>query len=176
MERPLLVRRVDTDRLVLRRHRMSDTADWFALQSSASVRDGLRWPTRDARQSRRHLRDRTRHVRLEQADDFAAWAVEFDGVVIGDVSLHLRDVRAATRSAEMGWVLNPAYTGKGYAAEAADAALALAFLRLAVTVVHAEIRPENLRSRALAGRLGFVQVSATRHTLTRADWDRLRRR
>ncbi|MFD1713805.1 GNAT family N-acetyltransferase [Amnibacterium flavum] len=172
VERPLVARRVRTERLVLRRHRMSDAADWYAIQSCESVIRGLRWPVRDARQSRQHLRDRTRHHVLAQADDFLAYAVDFEGVLIGDVLLHLRDVNRATRSAEIGWVLNPDYTGQGFAAEAAQAALGLAFRRLGATVVFAEIEPTNVRSQGLAKRLGFEQRTPTRHALVREAWER----
>ena len=157
LEEPLLALIVRTARLELRPHRMSDAADWYAIQSNPAVLRYLAWPMRNEAESRRHLRDRVRHSRLEQADDFLALGIEKDGILIGDVSLHLRDVASEARAAEIGWVLNPDFGGKGYATEAADALLRLAFGRLGARFVTAEIEPGNERSIALAKRLGFVE-------------------
>ncbi|MDO9397032.1 MAG: GNAT family N-acetyltransferase [Herbiconiux sp.] len=153
-----------TERLVLRPHRVSDAdaADWFDLQSQPAVREFLPWPERDARGSARHLRDRTRHTRLWQRDDFLALAVELEGRVIGDVSLHLRTVAADHRSVEIGWVLHPSAGGSGYATEAARAVLDHAFDVVGAREVTAVTDARNARSVALARRLGFT-ASARRH-------------
>ncbi|MFS4437187.1 GNAT family N-acetyltransferase [Paracoccaceae bacterium GXU_MW_L88] len=58
---------------------------------------------------------------------------------------------------EIGWmVLDPAFEGKGYAFEAARAALEDAYTRLGWTTAVSYIDPDNTRSRALAERLGAV--------------------
>jgi RimJ/RimL family protein N-acetyltransferase len=157
-ERPFDAPVIHTSRLVLRQHRMPDADDWFALQSEPSVREFLPWPERDRRHSARHLRDRTRHTRLWQADDFLALAVEKDGRLIGDVSLHLRTVDADARSAEIGWVLHPDHSGAGYATEAASAMLDFAFQEVGARWVVAVTDARNIPSVRLAKRLGFVEV------------------
>lgn len=161
-ETPFDAPTVRTARLVLRPHRFSttDVDDWFALQSEPSVVEYLPWPERDRRLSARHLRDRTRHTRLWQADDFLALAVVRDGRLIGDVSLHLRRVAAATRSVEIGWVLHPSFGGSGYATEAARAMLAVAFDAVGAHEVTAVTDGHNCRSVALAKRLGFTETGA----------------
>lgn len=157
-EIPFDARDIRTSRLLLRPHRMSDAADWFALQSEPAVREFLPWPERDARGSARHLRDRTRHTRLWQKDDFLALAIERDGGLIGDVSLHLRTVAAASRSVEIGWVLHPRSGGHGYATEATEALLAFAYDVVGARRVTAVTDARNAPSLALARRLGFVEV------------------
>jgi RimJ/RimL family protein N-acetyltransferase len=149
---------IRTARLLLRPHQVTDAADWFSLQSEPAVREYLPWPERDARSSARHLRDRTRHTRLWQKDDFLALAVEHDGRLIGDVSLHLRAVAAASRSVEIGWVLHPASAGHGYATEAAEALLNFAYDVVGARWVTAVTDARNAPSLALARRLGFVEV------------------
>jgi RimJ/RimL family protein N-acetyltransferase len=152
-----------TPRLRLRPHRLTeaDVADWYALQSEPSVREYLPWPERGVRLSARHLRDRTRHTRLWQAGDFLALAIEREGRVIGDVSLHLRTVAAAERSVEIGWVLHPAHSGSGFATEAARAAVRFAFDTIGAREITAVTDARNRRSVALAERLGFVECAAT---------------
>lgn len=148
-----------TPRLVLRPHTLSgaDTDTWYELQSHPEVRRFLEWPARTRSESRAHLRDRTRHTRLWQTDDFLALAIDVDGTLIGDVSLHLRTVAAATRMVEMGWVLHPRHEGHGYATEAAIALLQTAFQNLEVKLALAVINTDNHRSSRLATRLGFQE-------------------
>jgi len=161
-ETPFDAPRLSTPRLTLRAYRTSDADDWFALQSEPSVTEFLPWPERDRQSSARHLRDRTRHTRLWQADDFLALALEHEGRVIGDVSLHLRSVSAATRSVEIGWVLHPSFSGSGFATEAASRVLRFAFEEVGARHVTVVTDARNTRSVALARRLGFEEQQSAR--------------
>lgn len=161
LERVVTAPRIATPRLVLRPHRSSDASDWYSLQSDQNVLRYLPWPPRSRRASRRHLRHRTRHIRLEQVGDFMALAVELDGRLIGDVSLHLREVDARRRRAEIGWIIGTEWAGRGYAMEAARAMLGLAFETLEARYVTAVMDPDNERSHLLARRLGFLDIADT---------------
>ncbi|MBH0055010.1 GNAT family N-acetyltransferase [Salinibacterium sp. SWN139] len=147
---------IHTERLTLRPFSMADSDRWFEIQSDPQVRAFTSWPERNREESRRHLKNRTHHVLLKQADDFLALAVEHDGILIGDVSLHLRSVETVTRSAEISWILHPDSQGHGYAFEAARAMLELAFTRLEARVIFALVHPTNTASMALAQKLGFT--------------------
>ncbi len=59
---------------------------------------------------------------------------------------------------EVGWALHPSWWGRGYATEAGTASLAYAFDVMGVTEVFSVILPENLRSQAVAQRLGLTLV------------------
>ncbi len=146
---------IRTRRLVLRPHRMDDADAWLAIESEPNIRRHLHWPERDERHALAHLRDRTRHTMLLQSGDFLALAVELDGEVIGDISVHLRTVAPELRSAEMGWLELSRYGGRGYATEAAEGMLAWVFGTLGAHEVTAVIDEDNVRSIALAERLGF---------------------
>ncbi|WP_291041664.1 GNAT family N-acetyltransferase [Herbiconiux sp.] len=162
-ETPFDAPHLTTDRLLLRPHRLGDAADWYDLQSEPSVSQFLPWPERDRKASFRHLRDRTRHTRLWQADDFLALAVEREGHVIGDVSLHLRTVARETREVEIGWVMHPSHSGRGIATEAAEGILGFAFETVGARTVTAVTDARNTRSVALAKRLGFTELAKARH-------------
>ena len=166
LESPVTAPVLRTPRLVLRPHRLSDAAAWLCIEQDASIRESLHWPLRDARQMIEHLRDRTNHTRLWQVDDFLALAVERDGVVIGDVSMHLRDASAGSRTVEVGWLQLSQYRGHGYATEAARSLLHFAFHTLEARWVSAVIDADNERSIALARRLGFTRVAQTRRKVT----------
>ena len=166
LESPVIAPVLRTSRLVLRPHRMSDAATWLRIEHDPSIRNNLHWPVRDERQVLAHLRARTRHTRLWQADDFLALAVELGGEVIGDVSMHLRDVTPDSRAAEIGWLQLSPYRGHGYATEAAQALLGFAFHTLEARWVSAIIDADNEPSIALARRLGFTRVAQTGRKVT----------
>ena len=167
---PYLDRAVDaqpivTERLVLRPHRVTDAEPWYLLQSNPDVVRYMSWGIRNRAQSREHLAARARHTKLWQTDDFLALAIERDGVLIGDVSLQLRSVDRDVRSVEMGWVLDPAHQGSGYAGEAARAALDVAFNQVGARFVTVVIDRRNERSVGLAERLGFRTLSSDSSSL-----------
>lgn len=164
-----------TERLRLRPHRLADAAAWYELQSDPAVVEHLSWPLRTRAESFVHLFNRTRHNRLEQRDDFLALAVVLGDQLIGDASLHLRSLEPGARRLEVGWVIGPRWQGKGYAAEAGLAMLALAFDDLAGSVVEAHMTIGNTASKVLAERLGFLEIANDGTTRVMAiDQDRHR--
>lgn len=151
-------RTIRTPRLTLRPYTASDADDWFSLQSEPDVIRHLDWPARDREASRQHLLDRTRHVRVWQAEDIMALAIVSEGGVVGDVTLQLRAVAPEVRTVEMGWIVHPRFSGQGFATEASLAVIRIAFDDLNAKIVTAVIRAQNTRSLALADRLGFREI------------------
>ena len=152
---PLKAVHVFTSRLILRPYGLQDADDWYRLQRVQEINHYLHWPERSREESFQHLRDRTHHTTLQQADDFLALAIELDDHVIGDVSLRLKVVPEDSRSVEIAWVVHPDHAGHGYATEAAAAMLDLAFDRLHARWVTAHIDNSNVKSIAVAERLGM---------------------
>ena len=76
-----------------------------------------------------------------------------DGAVIGDLVLFHLD--AAAGSAEIGWVVHPAASGRGLATEAVRALIDTAFDVYGLRRLVAQIDADNVRSAALAERLGM---------------------
>jgi RimJ/RimL family protein N-acetyltransferase len=95
--------------------------------------------------------------------DFGFWAVELPGMCpfIGCVGLVRVGYNAHfTPAVEIGWRLDPAYWGRGYAAEAARLALDDGFERLPLQEVVALTVPANLRSQAIMQRLGMRRTAS----------------
>ncbi len=93
---------------------------------------------------------------------FGPWAVEIPGVTdcAGFVGLMVPAFEAHfTPCIEVGWRLAQAFWGKGYATEAASAALDYAFDVLDGDEVVAITVPANRQSRAVMERLGMVHDS-----------------
>jgi RimJ/RimL family protein N-acetyltransferase len=89
--------------------------------------------------------------------------VEQDGVLIGDLYLHVQDPwsqaevrdQAAGTMAEVGYVLDPAYAGRGYATEAVREVLRICFEELGVRRVIAQCFADNEPSWRLMERVGM---------------------
>lgn len=86
---------------------------------------------------------------------YAMWAVEEKKTakLVGMINYHRRDLRELR--VDMGWVVLPGRSGKGYMTEAARTLLRYLIDTLKVHKVEALIRRENKPSAALARRLGF---------------------
>ena len=78
---------------------------------------------------------------------------------------------AATHSAMLGYSIDGAYEGRGYAREAIEAVIAYAFGTLNLHRLEANYQPGNERSGALLRRLGFVVEGYARDMLyMRGTW------
>lgn len=100
-------------------------------------------------------------TRLSEGGEPTFWATERidDGSLIGAVGLHwLGDDFPFGPALEVGWRLGRDYWGKGYAIEAARAALDYAFCTLDVSRVYAFTALANKRSENVMQRLGMMRV------------------
>ena len=92
---------------------------------------------------------------------FGQWVAELPGEVsfIGVVGLETVSYQAHfTPAVEVAWRLARAYWGKGYATEAAQAALDYGFEQLGLSEIVAITVPANRRSRAVMERLGMTRA------------------
>jgi RimJ/RimL family protein N-acetyltransferase len=90
---------------------------------------------------------------------FGLWAVEVPGVAdfIGFVGLAIPRFEAHfTPCVEIGWRLAREHWGRGYATEAARAALAFGFRDLALQEIVSFTTAANVRSRAVMERIGMT--------------------
>jgi len=144
-----------TPRLLLRRFGDADRAPFAAMNSDPRVMEHfpglLDAPASDALVERidRHW---DRH-------GFGLWAVEApdSAPFVGFAGLSAPSFEAAfTPCVEVGWRLAAPFWGHGYATEAARAAVADGFGRLALAEIVSFTVPANRRSRAVMERLGMT--------------------
>jgi RimJ/RimL family protein N-acetyltransferase len=159
----LLIRPLDPDK---------DVGDVFAYQSRADVCRYIPYEPRTREQIAERLADpeRTRST-LDNDGEVLSLAVELreTGRVIGDVVLIYSS--AEHQRAEIGYVFNPDYHGRGYATEAGQAMLALAFDGLRVRRVIARIDDRNEPSAAVLRRLGMRQEAhLIENELFKGEW------
>ena len=152
---------VRTERLTLRPAVADDAATAWPYRRLEEV---SRWLTRAARTPEEH---RVQFVRPEALSK--TLMVERDGVVVGDLMLDVQDAwgqaevseQARGVQAELGWVLDPAHTGQGYATEAVRALIRIAFADLGLRRVTAGCFADNAASWRLMERVGMRREIAT---------------
>lgn len=158
-----------TERLVLRPFRHGDERDVLAYRSREDVvrfmpTDALR---EDAAQA--FIAERLTATQIAADNDRMILAVEHQGQVIGDVVIKAGLI--ADRQAEIGWVFNPGFHGRGLATEAARELLALAFGDLAMHRAWAQLDPRNTASARLCERLGMRQEGYFRQDMWfKGEW------
>jgi RimJ/RimL family protein N-acetyltransferase len=155
--------RIETARLLLRPHRAEDFAEVARLWGDPAV---TRWigsrPSTEEESWARLLR----YLGLWPALGFGYFAVlERDGgAFLGDVGLadFRRDITPSLDGmAEAGWVLGPGAWGRGVATEAVTAILDWYRTTHAPRPVACILAPENLASRQVALKCGFVDWAET---------------
>ena len=143
-----------TDRLLLRKWRDDDLVPFAALNADPEVME--HFPAVLEREQSDGL-GRWIGTHLDR-EGFGLWAVEVAGEVpfIGFVGLNRVPFDAHfTPAVEVGWRLARPHWGKGYATEAARAALTFGFNELGLTEIVSFTTEGNQRSRAVMERLGM---------------------
>ena len=150
---------IRTERLYLRRWRLSDRGPFAALNADARVMEYL--PSVLSPEESDVLAARI-DSSFDQ-HDFGLWVVEIEGVVpfAGFVGLSIPRFEAPfTPCVEIGWRLAHAYWNQGYASEGARAALRFGFETLRLAEIVAFTVPSNLRSRRVMEKIGMTRDPA----------------
>lgn len=148
-----------TSRLILRAWRDDDLPAYAALNADPEVM--AHFPTRLDRAASDASAARIRAHHAQHG--WGLWAVEVAGEApfIGFVGLQQVPFEAPfTPAVEIGWRLARAQWGRGFAAEAARAALGFGFERLALPEIVSFTVPANTRSSAVMERLGMTRDPA----------------
>lgn len=147
---------IETPRLILRGWREADLEPWAALNADPEVM--RHFPSTHTRVESDAMAARNQdHI---DQHGFGLWAVERkeDGVFLGFTGLMvLRDNNPLAPGVEAGWRLARHAWGKGFATEAARAAMDDGFSRMSLKQIVAFTARSNLPSQAVMGRLGMTR-------------------
>ncbi len=142
-----------TSRLTLRPMHPIDAQDMFEYARRADVTKFLLWSPHT---SLEYTRDYLEYLQNRYAlGDFYDWAVveRESGKMIGTCGFARID--APNNSCEVGYVINPAFAGRGYATEAAECVIEFAFSKLSLHRVEARFMQGNDASLAVMKKLGM---------------------
>ncbi|NQZ08582.1 MAG: GNAT family N-acetyltransferase [Algicola sp.] len=142
----------ETERLILRQFEDRDLQEYAAMLSDSEVVQFL--GNGKALTREEAWRSMAMNLGHWQLRGFGLWAVleKASGRLVGRVGLFYPD---GWPDIEIGWMLNRAFWGKGYAIECAQHAVDCAFNELGLKRVVSVIHPQNLASIKLAEKLGM---------------------
>ena len=152
---------VSTERLTIRPATADDAEATWRIRSLPEV---SHWLTRTADDRERYTRNFADPERLSKI-----LVIERDGSVVGDLMLLVEDAwsqaevagQARGVQAELGWVIDPAHAGQGYATEAAGALLRVCFEGLGLRRVIAQCFADNAASWRIMEKLGMRRETYT---------------
>jgi RimJ/RimL family protein N-acetyltransferase len=158
---------VRTERLGLRRFTTADAEVFGAYRSLPEVARYQSWDAPVSRTEALALVEQ-----FAQGDPTAPgwfqYAIDLDGVLIGDVGLNLHD---NLMQAELGFTVSPAYQRHGYATEAVRGLLDQLFGERNLHRVSAECDARNTASARLLERVGFQHEGLRRsNSWFKGEW------
>lgn len=143
--------RIETKRLILREITMNDWENIHIYTTSPEVTRYTAWGPNTEQDTTAYIEQvlQTQQAYPRQQFDLAV-CLKTDGTLIGGVNISIEDTNA-----EIGYVMNPSYQGKGYAAEASLALLDLGFNTLNIHRIYAKCRPNNKASEKVMQKIGM---------------------
>ncbi len=152
-----------TARLTLRRMKTSDWRDMYEYAHQEKVTKYLLWEPHKAPEQ---TQDYLRYLQAQyRAGDFYDWAVVLNDEkkMIGTCGFTSLDF--VNNCAEVGYVLNPAYWGKGIAAEALRRVMDFGFMELNVHRIEAKYIVGNDNSRRVMEKCGMAFEGVRRSSM-----------
>ena len=152
-----------TDRLMLRKIERFDAEDMYEYAKHSDVTKYLTWePHPDLGYTKKYL---SFIAGKYKTYDFHDWAVclRDSGKMIGTCGFTSLDPK--NMCGEIGYVINPAYSGMGYATEAAKRITEFGFNELGLERIEAKYITENTASRRVMEKLGMAFEGVHRNSL-----------
>lgn len=149
---------LETERLFLVPRVLDDLEDYVAMDSDRDVRALITPQFRDDFTPELYRANLPARIATDFGPGFGFWTLrlrvsrEFVGMVL------LMPVEGKGPEIEMGWRMPKAEWGRGYASEAARRVLAYGRDTLGLPQIVALINPQNVRSIAVATKLGMVRA------------------
>ena len=162
---------LETERLVLRPFEDGDLNALYRMQSDAEVARWLYNDPRTLEETRAQLSRKIAGAQLTAEDDWlSAVVVEREtGDVVGDMALHW--VSEQHKTGEIGFILDPAYQGRGYATEAARAFLTFGFESMGFHRVIGRTEARNTASARVLEKLGMrLEAHLVENEWVKGEW------
>ncbi|SFS41096.1 GNAT family N-acetyltransferase [Paenibacillus sp. 453mf] len=155
---------METSRLMIRDFIIDDWIDVHKYASNPKVTEYTLWGPNNEDETKSYV---SQQIVLQQSNDrtdfeFAVILKETKQL-IGGCGIYIRE-----KNAEIGYCFNSEYWGSGYASEASNALLKLAFENFNIHRVYATCRPENVGSEKVLRKIGMNMEGHLREHI----WDK----
>ena len=144
----------ETDRLIIREEVPSDVERLCEIYQSPSIKQYLE-PLFEPEKEREYIENYYKYI--YSFFEYGVWHLELkEGhISIGRAGLTPKSYEDGVQGAELGYVIDEAYQGKGYCMEACRAIIRYAIEELEMGEVYCLIRPDNVHSQRICEKLGF---------------------
>lgn len=175
--------RIEGARVVLREWREEELDAMHRWLGNPEVTRFLSWGAFTREDSARHLAECVANQHeAERQHYFLAIELKESGRVIGDAGFQWTDNSKRGREGSLGYFVEPPFWRHGYATEAAEMMLELAFGTYGAVVMKASCDSRNTASERLMQRIGMHRDEAREtggrraYTISRQDWRQRRQR
>ncbi|QMU27293.1 GNAT family N-acetyltransferase [Adhaeribacter radiodurans] len=161
---PVIPTELRTNRLLLRRYQDSDAPDFLTLLITNQSRLSLAFPGRvemnkKLKNAEYFVRQMSTDWQFKKVFEFGIWLLDTNQY-IGDIAL--KNLEKRVPKGEIGYYLDAAAEGKGYASEALRAITVFGFETIGLNKVFIKMPVQNARSYRLAERCGFMREGLLR--------------
>lgn len=155
---------INTSRLLLRSIRQDDAKDLFRYHSDSVVNRYQGWIPSTIDDVSQFIETRlSQQINVNDTWYQFVIIMREQDKLIGDIGIHFPDQDVI--HVEIGWTLDKEWHGKGFATEALTRLLNYIFHDLDKKKITASMDPENIKSIALAERLGFKREAYLKHNV-----------
>lgn len=155
-----------TENLIIRPISMDDAADMFEYAKTPYVGPTAGWAPHVSIQETQMIIATMQQIKTPY--ELGVWAVvlKSNNKMIGTIELynHFHHFKA-----ELGYSINPAYWGHGYATEAGKAVIAYGFEILDLKRIEVGTFVDNFQSQRVCEKLGFIKEGVARSGYVRYD-------
>jgi RimJ/RimL family protein N-acetyltransferase len=162
---------IETDRLVLRPLRADDLAAMHGYESREDVTRWLYWGPQSPDETRARLERKLGFPSLAVEGDVLSLGITRKGsdVLVGDIVLEL--LSEEHRTGEIGFIVHPDHQGHGYATEAGEAVLRVAFEDVGLHRVIGRAEARNAGSARTLQKLGMrLEAHLVENEWVKGEW------
>lgn len=155
-----------TERLIIRPLSILDADDMYEYAKTIYVGPMAGWPPHTSIQDTMNVIKAMSTIKTPY--ELGTWAIVLkeNGKMIGTIELYNHFIHF---KAELGYSVNPAYWGNGYATEAATEVITYGFEYLNLKRIEAGTFLDNYSSQRVCEKLGFVKEGIARNGYVRYD-------
>jgi putative acetyltransferase len=144
------LKRIETERLIIRPFKESDLDDFFEYAKSPNVSPSAGWKPHETIEESQYILER-----FINGEEVMAIVYKANGKVIGSVGMHKDEKRSIDTAKMIGYVLSENYWGRGLMTECVRAVLDAVFVKTDLNIVSVMHFPFNVRSRRVIEKCGF---------------------